>query len=327
MPPNNMLLAAVREGFRDESVSSCPGCDVSSNTTAHRFPILSDNDTAKDANNELDGSLWECRASAKSMRTTNPIRAIVDPIVSHSMSGEDRYDGKEQITLALGDPSVYDNLKPCPVLVEAAVKCATSRIHAGYVNACGSNEARAAIAKSCTTLAVAVSPDDVVIANGCSGALELALTTILDEGSILLVPRPGFPLYQVIAESHGATVLHYNLDPEEGWECDLNHVEELLLQHKKFIRAMIVTNPSNPCGSVYSKAHLSDILRLASNYTLPIVSDEVYGGITFGNAPFHPLGPLSAEMGKLTPVITASGLGKQFLVPGWRVGWLVFYDW
>ena len=193
---------------------------------------------------------------------------------------------------------------------------------AGYVNALGKAEARAAIAKHHH-----VDADQIIIANGCSGALELALTALLDPGTVLLVPKPGFPLYQVIAESHGASVAHYNLLPDQDWECDLDYMMHLVHQFPPgTVRGIVVNNPSNPTGSVYSEHHLEDILHLARTLQLPLVADEVYGELTFGNHKFHPLANVATKLGSHVPVITASGLAKQYLLPGWRVGWIVFHD-
>mmetsp|Transcript_19314 Transcript_19314/g.27523 ORF Transcript_19314/g.27523 Transcript_19314/m.27523 type:complete len:496 (-) Transcript_19314:167-1654(-) len=289
-----------------------------------------------------------CLASKKSLRTSNPIRALVDPIVSSSIKcGKLRGDNKDQISLALGDPSSSNDmsaLSPCSVLLEAAVQCAQSRTHTGYANACGSTEAREAIAHYYSIPEYTLTQDDVVIANGCSGALELALTAMLDttgttNGSTILLPQPGFPLYQVIAESHGCRVKYYRLDPVNNWQVDLNHLEYLLDNGKNDdVRGIVINNPSNPCGCVYSVQHLQDILILAGKYQLPILSDEVYGDITFHGATYHPLSHVAARLKQnngisttrghivVPPVITASGLGKQFLVPGWRVGWLIFHD-
>jgi tyrosine aminotransferase len=105
-----------------------------------------------------------------------------------------------------------------------------------------------------------VTEDDVIIASGCSGALELAISVLLNEGDNLLVPCPGFPLYQVIAESLGGSVQHYNLRPEAGWECDLAHMESLVNDRTK---AIVLTNPSNPCGSNYSAEHLTGVVAVA----------------------------------------------------------------
>jgi tyrosine aminotransferase len=181
---------------------------------------------------------------------------------------------------------------------------------AGYVNACGTPEARAAIAKHHDT-----TDDNVIVANGASGALELALTALLDEDSVLLVPRPGFPLYTVIAESHGASVIHYDLLPQSGWECDLDQVESILSSHqdatKKVVRGILINNPSNPTGAVYSREHLVQIARLAARYRIPIVSDEIYGDMTLDGRVFYPMANVVKGLGGIVPVITASGIGKQ----------------
>lgn len=231
----------------------------------------------------------------------------------------------------LGDPTKYGIIKPCPAVVSAITKAIQSPgISAGYVNACGTHEARAAIASyhsKQSSEIMNVIPEDIIIANGASGALELALTALLDEDSVLLVPRPGFPLYQVIAESHGARVVHYDLLPQSGWECDLNHMESIILHEEeeamrknwgkkhdaknRAVRAILINNPSNPTGAVYSESHLMDIIRVAARHRLPIISDEIYGDMTFGNNSFHPMASVSVKLGNQVPIITASGLGKQ----------------
>ena len=190
------------------------------------------------------------------------------------------------------------------------------------MNACGTPEARKAVARFHS----AADPSNVVIASGCSGALELALTALLDPGTIVLVPSPGFPLYQVIAESHGASVVHYHLLPDQHWECNIQHLEELVTRYGSKIRGILINNPSNPTGSVFSQSHLETLVTFCNRHRLPIVADEVYGDLTFENHPFIPLAQVAARLKREVPVITVSGLAKQFLVPGWRVGWIVFQD-
>ena len=217
------------------------------------------------------------------------------------------------------------NLPACKVAIEAAVHAIQSPGHvAGYVPGCGTWEARCAIAQHHSTPNGTVLPDDVIIANGCSGALELVLTALLDEDSILLVPMPGFPLYQVICESHGASVAHYHLDAENNWEIDLDHLDQLMDNAK--VKGIVINNPSNPTGSVYSKQHLKAVFRLCERRGLPIIADEIYGDLVFGANVFTSMAEIMFEMGRTVPVIVTSGLAKQYLVPGWRVGWAVFFD-
>lgn len=269
---------------------------------------------------------WVCPASAKSIRTVNPVRDAIDPIAKGVKRGFQRADRKEPISLAHGDATVSGNLHPCKNALDAVIKAALyNRQSISYANACGTHAARVAIARHHSYPEHRISADNVVVANGCSGALELAITALLDPGTSILVPEPGFPLYQTIAESHGASVVHYRLDPENQWQCDMDHLRELMESHSN-VRAMIVNNPSSPTGAVFSAGHLKQIIEFARDHRLPIVADEVYGDLTFGENKFHPVAQIAAQLGRQVPVITASGISKQYLLPGWRVGWLTFHD-
>ena len=241
------------------------------------------------------------------------------------------------IFLQLGDPTSSGNFQPCPV-VESVIVQEVGTGSAGYVNALGTDALRERIALfhsqmgNSVVQARVVDPSHVIVASGCSGALDIALRALLDPGTYLLVPNPGFPLYQVIAESIGAHVLPYNLLPDEEWEVDLNHVETLVKSAQMRgmeIRGIVVNNPSNPTGAVYTLEHLQGLVRACDEFCLPIVADEIYGDLTYVETrPFIPLANVAATIDKNmnVPVMTCSGIGKQFLVPGWRLGWLVFHD-
>lgn len=219
----------------------------------------------------------------------------------------------------------------CPILPnELVLKLENT---SGYVNACGAPTVREAIAKfHCDD--ESINAGNVIVASGCSGALELAMTAMLDEDSIVLVPSPGFPLYKVIAKSHGAKTIPYRLDPNT-WQIDLEQLEEIIVETQQQhpggnLRAMIVNNPSNPTGAVMTEWHLQQVVRICARHRIVIIADEVYGDMVFGDndekIAFHPLAKVAKSLGSLVPVITASGIGKQFLLPGWRVGWIVFHD-
>jgi len=87
-------------------------------------------------------------------------------------------------------------------------------------------------------------------------------------------------------------------------------------------RAIVINNPSNPCGSVFSEAHLKEILKFALEHRLVIIADEIYANITFEKHKFTPIASLSTEV----PVLSIGGLAKQYCVPGWRVGWILIHD-
>lgn len=109
------------------------------------------------------------------------------------------------------------------------------------------------------------------------------------------------------------------LQSDQQWRVDLDDLEN---QIDDDTAAIIVINPSNPCGSVYSREHLQDILEVASRNRLPIIADEIYEHFVFSDHEFISMSALSKDV----PILTCSGLTKRFLVPGWRMGWIVIHD-
>ena len=166
-----------------------------------------------------------------------------------------------------------------------------------------------------------VAADDVSLTSGCSHALQMAIEVLCNPGDTLLIPNPGFPLYQTIADHLGITVAKYELLPEAGWEADLQQLRAQCAAASR-PRALLVNNPSNPCGSVYSREHLKGLLGVAEEFNLPIIADEIYGDMVFEDEYFEYMAALTDTV----PVLSAGGLSKRFLVPGWRLGWLVAFD-
>mmetsp|Transcript_39685 Transcript_39685/g.73116 ORF Transcript_39685/g.73116 Transcript_39685/m.73116 type:complete len:444 (+) Transcript_39685:33-1364(+) len=259
---------------------------------------------------------WDLKTTTKALRTKNPIRRIVDKIASAP-----RKTDKELIPLSLGDPTVYGNLLPPEGLTEAVVRQVRARRCNGYAHSAGVAHVRSSVAKFMSDPGgvATYTADDVVFGSGGSGALEMAITATVDEGDNLLVPAPGFPLYQVIAESNGSFVKPYPLLPDRGWEVDCAALDALVDSKTK---AIVVNNPSNPCGSVFSDDNLKAIVAVAEKHQLPIIADEIYGTMTFSGTPFTPIAAVAPNV----PVLTVSGMAKMLLVPGWRVGWLCIHD-
>nr|GMC72566.1 probable aminotransferase TAT2 [Ipomoea batatas] len=164
-----------------------------------------------------------------------------------------------------------------------------------------------------------VSADDVYVTAGCTQAIETALSILAYPGANILLPRPGFPIYALCAAFRHLEVRYYGLLPEKGWEVDLNAVESLADQNTI---AVVIINPGNPCGNVYSYQHLKEIAEAANKLKLIVIADEVYGHLAFGTNPFVPMG----VFGSIAPVLTLGSLSKRWLVPGWRLGWLVIND-
>jgi len=257
----------------------------------------------KSENSEAEG--WDSiPASRRSERTVNPIRAIVDAlqIPSHTK--------KPLLKLSLGDPTVFGNMDvPDSAIEDVVSKLRTKKIN-GYLPSTGLPEARRAIAMKFTSPASPLTESDVIINSGASGSIRMIIETLLNPGDNILLPAPGFPLYECCAVSQGASCRFYELRSELDWEADVKSMEKAVDKHT---RAILVNNPSNPCGSVFSRQHLIQILHFAQKYKLVVVADEIYANITFKDTEFIPIASLSKEV----PVLSIGGLAKQYCVPGW----------
>ena len=253
------------------------------------------------------------RASDMSRRTVNPIRRIVD-----TMNIEPNRD-YEVISLSIGDPTIFGNLLPHENMLAAVEESLRSHKHNGYAPAVGDLEARRAIAKTMSVSGAPLSERDIVITSACSGALEICIGTLANPGDNILIPRPGFSVYRTIGCSNGVTMKYYDLLPQSEWEVDLEHMESLIDARTTCI---IVNNPSNPCGSVYSREHLTAICKVAERHQLPIIADEIYAYSVFSGETFHPM----ATCTDTVPILSCCALSKRFLVPGWRCGWIQIHD-
>lgn len=243
---------------------------------------------------------WDViKPSAHSENTINPIRRIVDVM---NIKPD---PNKELLKLNIGDPTVCGILPTHPNVVKSVSDCLVSGKYNGYGPAVGFPEVRKALAEFVTHPNAPVTADDLVLTSGCSHALQLAIEALANPGQNILVPRPGFPLYVTLMRPHGIRERYYNLIMERGWEADLQQMESLIDQNTA---AIVVNNPSNPCGAVFSKEHLEKILKLAEKHKVPIIADEIYGAMVYNEAKFHPLATLRPKV----PILTCDGISKRY---------------
>jgi len=253
------------------------------------------------------------KASRHSQETVNPIRKIVDTL------SVPPNPNKEPIRLNLGDPTLTGNLPPSDASIRAIEEALHEHKSDGYGPSVGTLAAREAVAQHFATADMPIHADDVILASGASHALDLAITAIADPGENILVPAPGFPLYQTLSQPNGIETRQYNLKMNDGGLVDLDHLES---QIDSLTRAIIINNPSNPTGVVFPRSHLEAILRLANKHKLVIIADEIYGDLVYDGAVFHPMASLSPRV----PIISVDGIAKRYLVPGWRMGWAIVHD-
>lgn len=256
---------------------------------------------------------WSVTASDLARNTFNPIRTVVESMKLTP------HPEKPMIALSIGDPTIFGNLVPPDEVIEAVVDSVRSMKFNGYAPSTGYEDARRSVANYVSVQGATVEAKDVVLCSGCSCALDLCISVLANPGQNILVPRPGFPLYRTLAEGLGIQTRFYDLDPECGWEVDLEQLES---QIDDDTAAIVINNPSNPCGSVYSRVHLEAILQVAARNFVPIIADEIYDYFVFPGHEFYPMASLTEDV----PILTCGGLTKRYLVPGWRMGWIVIHD-
>ncbi|WVZ76901.1 hypothetical protein U9M48_024820 [Paspalum notatum var. saurae] len=244
------------------------------------------------------------------------IRAVLDRVFS-SLDGSGPLP---VLSLGSGDPTASACFRPPPEAEDAVVDALRSRKHNGYSPTVGVLPARRAIASYLSSdLPYQLSPDDIYLTAGCCQAIDVMISVLAQPGSNILLPKPGFPLYEARTTFSNLEARHFNLIPDHGWEADLESVEALADENTV---AMVIVNPSNPCGSVYSYDHLAKIAETARKLGIVIIADEVYDHLAFGDKPFIPMGVFA----DIVPVITLGSISKRWLVPGWRLGWIAMCD-
>jgi alanine-synthesizing transaminase len=221
--------------------------------------------------------------------------------------------GRKVRYLNIGDPIQF-GFKTPPHLIEA-VERALRDGHNGYVASAGIEPARTAVAAEYTSRGMPVTPDRVVITQGTSEGIELALSVLADPGDEVLVPSPTYPLYTAVLAKIGAKAVFYRTDPERGWQPDLDDIKAKITSKT---RALVSIDPNNPTGAVYPEATRRTLIDLAERTGITILADEVYGDVSF-DGPTPLIGSLAPD----APIISFSSLSKAYLAPGWRTGWLV----
>ncbi|MFN3385953.1 MAG: aminotransferase class I/II-fold pyridoxal phosphate-dependent enzyme [Candidatus Thermochlorobacter sp.] len=221
--------------------------------------------------------------------------------------------GRKVIYLNIGDPALYGFQPPEPL--QEAITKAVREGYNGYSPSVGITEARTAIAEEAYRRGIKTTPDDVIFTYGASEAADLVFSALLEPGDEVLVPAPGYPLYTAIAAKLGAVEVKYHQNPERNWQPDADELREKITARTKLL---VIINPNNPTGALYSPETLKAMLNVAREHGLIVIADEVYHKLIFEGT-HVPMGSLAGDD---LPVITMESLSKNYLAPGWRLGWM-----
>ena len=244
-------------------------------------------------------------------RVQNLEYAIRD-VVGHAKQLEKK--GKDVIYLNIGDPLQFDFKTP-ENIKEALIRAVREDFNA-YSPSEGLPELRDAICEKEKRVAgIEVLPENVIISNGVSEAIQMVLGALVEDGDEILVPGPAYPPYISYTEFFGGKAVQYRTSEENGWQPDLDDVRSKI---NDSTRAITIINPNNPCGALYDRKTVKAMVDLAGEHDIPLISDEIYDQIAYDE-------PVStADVAKDVPVIGLNGFSKVYLMTGWRLGYMYF---
>ncbi len=249
------------------------------------------------------------RSAIKPSRRTGKITYAVRDVIL--LAEEAARQGREMTYLNIGDPNKFDFRTP-PEIV-AAVHRAMLDNQNSYAPSSGIEEAREAIRANARRKGI-TAIRDVFVTTGATEAIDICLTALVNRGENVLIPAPGYPLYSAIINKLEAEPRFYYLDEGNGWQPDL---EDIASRIDDRTRGIVVINPNNPTGAVYSREVLEGIIALAREHNLVIFSDEIYDSLILEGR--EHIATASLDPG--AAVITLNGLSKNYLAPGFRIGW------
>jgi len=248
----------------------------------------------------------------KSAKLANVCYDIRGPIMDRARQMEE--DGHKIIKLNIGNLAVFGFDSPEEIQQDMIRNLPNS---AGYSDSKGIFAARKAVMHETQKQGIqGVLLDDIYLGNGASELIVMATNALLDNGDELLLPSPDYPLWTAAASLSGGTPVHYSCDEANGWMPDLNDIRAKVTARTKGI---VVINPNNPTGALYSDELLQGIVKIAREHGLVIFADEVYDKVLYDGVKHTPLGSLSQDV--LT--LTFNSLSKSYRSCGYRAGWMV----
>ncbi|MFX0116757.1 MAG: aminotransferase class I/II-fold pyridoxal phosphate-dependent enzyme [Candidatus Hodarchaeota archaeon] len=250
-------------------------------------------------------------------KRSKEIRYAIRDIVLEAQKIE-KATGKAVLPCNIGDPTKFD-FAPPQTLSEALGKAVTEKaINSGYANSQGVPELREEISKLEHAKGIDHPPENILITQGVSEGIAFLMGAI-EPGDEILIPGPHYPTYTSWANFFGVRPIEYHCDEENSWQPDLDDLEKKITEKTQ---AIVVVNPNNPTGTVFSEKIVRDITNLAGQHDLLVVSDEIYDLLCFSIKRIVP----TAKIAEDVPVLSFNGVSKTLVGPGWRVGWAMIHD-
>jgi alanine-synthesizing transaminase len=248
----------------------------------------------------------------KSNKLNNVCYDIRGPVLQRARQMED--EGQRIIKLNIGNPAAFGFEVPEEIQQDTIRNMSKA---GGYTDSKGLFEPRKAIMHYTQSKNIAgVTVDDIIIGNGVSELIVMAMQGLLNNGDQMLVPMPDYPLWTAAATLAGGTARHYMCDEASGWLPDLKDIESKINANT---RGIVVINPNNPTGALYPKEILEGIIEIARHHGLVIFADEIYDKVLYDDNEHISMASLAEDV----LFVTFNGLSKNYRTCGYRAGWMV----
>lgn len=224
-------------------------------------------------------------------------------------------EGHKILKLNIGNTAPFGFEAPEAIVADMTRHLPSSQ---GYVDSKGIYSARTAVAQYYQSKGLKdTTVEDVYIGNGVSELISMVLQTFVDDGNEILIPAPDYPLWTGAVSLAGGTPVHYRCDEDNGWNPDLADIESKITENT---HALVIINPNNPTGAVYSPETVRGLVDIARRHDLVVMTDEIYEKIVFDDAVHHHAAEFAGDD---VLCLTFSGLSKAYRVCGYRAGWLM----
>ena len=237
---------------------------------------------------------------------------IRGPALEEAKKLED--EGHQILRLNIGNPAAFGFNAPDEILIDVVQNLHYAQ---GYSDSKGLYSARKAIMQECQRLQINnVNIEDIYLGNGVSELITIAMQALLNDNDEVLIPAPDYPLWTAAVSLSGGKPIHYLCDEQADWYPSITDIESKITART---RALVIINPNNPTGAVYSREILLDLVDLARKHKLILFADEIYSKIVYDDSKFIPAASLRDDLF----IVTFNGLSKSYRLAGFRSGWMI----
>ena len=277
------------------------------------FTVSKNNTATMNTNSRNSNQINNKSGFTKSNKLADVLYDIRGPVLTEANRLEE--EGKRILKLNVGNPGEFGLHAPVEIMQDVIRNLNSAE---SYCDSKGLFPARKAVMQETQLRGIeGVEVDDIFMGNGVSELIVMCAQALLNDGDEVLVPAPDYPLWSAAITLAGGKPVHYICDEESEWQPDLIDLQSKVNSRTK---AVVVINPNNPTGAVYSPEVLERIAKLAVENNLVIFSDEIYDKILYDDAQHVPMSTITKD----TLVVTFNGLSKSYRLAGFRTGWMIF---